>query len=165
MMLLGTKKKVCKNIKSLNCFILKMYASGRGPFMQVLCIAKQFPAHVLAQVVKLIWWIYIFCLSPIFFQSTNEPFSKMTLLHRGMMERRCKRILSLTGAKSLWNMFLHFNSSVPPPQGPAQNRSDPGRPSEEDPQQRPVHEGPNEPVTHHFGMTTGGAVPRNGQHS
>lgn len=54
---------------------------------------------------------------------------------------------------------------LPLPQGPAEDRSDAGRPSEEDPQQYPVHEGANEPVTHHFGMTTGGAVPRNGQHS
>lgn len=47
----------------------------------------------------------------------------------------------------------------------AENRSDPGRPPEEDPQQRPVHEGADEPVAHDHGMTAGGAVPRNGQHS
>lgn len=47
----------------------------------------------------------------------------------------------------------------------AENRSDPGWPPEEDPQQRPVHEGAHEPVAHDHGMTAGGAVPRNGQHS
>lgn len=47
----------------------------------------------------------------------------------------------------------------------AENRSHPGWPPEEDPRQRPVHEGADEPVAHHHGMTAGGAVPRNGQHS
>lgn len=57
------------------------------------------------------------------------------------------------------------HTPTPNSQGPAENRSDPGRPSEEDPQQHPVHEGADEPVAHYLGMTTGGAVPRNGQHS
>lgn len=85
------------------------------------------------------------------------------------MMMQSESIPSPTGAKSLssvdakYALTFEFASTVP--QGPAENRSDPGGPSEEDSQQYPVHEGANEPVTHHFGMTTGGAVPRNGQHS
>lgn len=108
-------QKMRENIKSLNCLILKMYASGRVPFMQVLCIAKQFAAHVFSQVVKLIRWICIFYLTPIFFQSTNGPLCKMTLLLRGMTEWWCKMIPSLTGAKSLSSVAVKYAFTCQPP--------------------------------------------------
>lgn len=112
-------RKLCEKIKSLNCFILKMYASGRVPFMQVLCIAKQFAGHVFSQVVKLIWWICIFHLTPIFLHSTNGPLCEMTLLRQGMIAWWCKVNPSHPQHELnhfqvlLQNMLLHLDLSPP----------------------------------------------------
>lgn len=86
-------------------------------------------------------------------------FGPVELLHARATPSINVMEIILTVSKYLNTFQFSFSQRL------AENRSDPGWPPEEDPKQRPVHEGADEPVAHNLGMTAGGAVPRNGQHS